>query len=351
MHTSPKMNIRNLSLEELTAKLSEWGEKAFRARQIYLWLWQKNATCFDDMLNISKSLRERLSSFFFIDSIALVDRQISSDKTIKYAFSVGEHQAIESVLIPTSSRTTACVSSQVGCSLSCLFCATGQLKLRRNVSIGELVDQVFLLNKDALERYGLPLSNIVYMGMGEPLLNYKNVLRSIEIITSDYGLGMSARRITVSTAGIAKMIRRLGDDQVKFNLALSLHAATDEKRNHIMAINESNNLSVLADSLAYFYEKTHTRPTLEYILFDQFNDSIDDAHALVGFARSVPCKINLIEYNPIDGGLFKRSSAGSTNEFASFLESKGLIVNIRRSRGKDIDAACGQLANKKKEVI
>ncbi len=343
-------NIRNLSLEELTASVLDIGEKAFRAKQIYEWLWKKNATTFDEMSNLGLELRKKLTAHFFIDHISLDDQQISNDRTIKCAFSVGENKVVEGVLIPTTSRMTACISSQVGCSLACTFCATGKLKLMRNLTAGEIVDQVVYLKNQAEERYNTPLSNIVYMGMGEPLLNYKNMLRSTEIITSPDGLGMSPKRITVSTAGIAKMIRKLGDDEVKFNLALSLHAANDEKRSKIMEINDSNNLDTLADALRYFYEKTGTRVTFEYIIFRNFNDSIDDARELVAFSRCVPCKINIIEYNPIDDAEFERADPKMTDDFAAYLESKGLVVNIRRSRGKDIDAACGQLANKNKAV-
>lgn len=326
------------------------NEKSFRAKQIYEWLWRKNAGNFDEMTNLSVSLREKLKTHYRIDKIALEDQQISSDKTIKCAFSVEQGKVVEGVLIPTSSRMTACISSQVGCSLACTFCATGRLKLLRNLTAGEIYDQVVYLKNEAESRYNIPLSNIVYMGMGEPLLNYKNVLRSIDFLTSDDGLGMSPKRITVSTAGIAKMIRKLGDDEVKFNLALSLHAANDQKRNKIMEINESNNLEELSDALRYFHEKTGLRVTFEYIIFKDFNDTIDDARELARFARCVPCKINIIEYNPIDGGEFSQADPKKVNDFASFLESKNLIVNVRRSRGKDIDAACGQLANKNKLI-
>jgi len=326
------------------------NEKSFRAKQIYEWLWRKNAGSFDEMTNLSVSLREKLKTHYRIDKITLEDQQISSDKTIKCAFSVEQGKVVEGVLIPTSSRMTACISSQVGCSLACTFCATGRLKLLRNLTAGEIYDQVVYLKNEAESRYNIPLSNIVYMGMGEPLLNYKNVLRSIDFLTSDDGLGMSPKRITVSTAGISKMIRKLGDDEVKFNLALSLHAANDQKRNKIMEINESNNLEELSDALRYFHEKTGSRVTFEYIIFKDFNDTIDDARELARFARCVPCKINIIEYNPIDGGEFSQADPKKVNDFASFLESKNLIVNVRRSRGKDIDAACGQLANKNKLI-
>jgi 23S rRNA (adenine2503-C2)-methyltransferase len=250
------------------------------------------------------------------------------------------------VLIPTASRMTACISSQIGCSLTCKFCATGKLERLRNLNADEIFDQVVHISRQSLEHYGIPLTNIVYMGMGEPLLNYSNVIKSIERITSPDGLGMSPKRITVSTAGIAKMIRKLGDDKVKFHLALSLHAANEEKRNHIMPINESNNLKELADAMRYFHQQTDVRPTLEYIIFKDFNDSLADAKELADFCRKFPTKINIIEYNPIDGGEFEKADERKTDAFKAYLEGRNLVVNIRRSRGKDIDAACGQLANK-----
>ena len=345
-----KINIRNLSLDELLGHFANINEKSYRANQVYEWLWKKNAHSFDEMTSLGKELREKLKASFYIDHIELKDQQISKDKTIKCAFAVDKDKIMEGVLIPTSSRMTACISSQVGCSLACTFCATGRLKLLRNLTTGEIYDQVVYLKNQAENRYKTPLTNIVYMGMGEPLLNYKNVLNSIFFLCSEHGLGISPRRITVSTAGIAKMIRKLGDDGVKFNLALSLHAANDEKRNKIMEINETNNLSELSDSLKYFYEKTKTRVTFEYIIFNDFNDSIDDARELANFAKCVPCKINIIEYNPIENGEFKQADVKKVDEFAQFLESKNLIVNIRRSRGKDIDAACGQLANKNNAI-
>ena len=302
------------------------------------------------MSSLSLGLRQLLDQQFYIDHITLQDQQISKDRTIKSAFHIEEGKVIEGVLIPTSSRMTACISSQVGCSLSCQFCATGRLKLMRNLSAGEIVDQVVYLQQQAQEHYQQNLSNIVYMGMGEPLLNYKNVLRSIDRLCSPDGLGISPKRITVSTAGISKMIKKLGDDNVKFNLALSLHAANDHKRNEIMEINESNNLESLAEALQYFHEKTGSRVTFEYIIFKDFNDDLSDARELAQFAKCVPCKINIIEYNPIDDGKYQQADARKVEAFAQFLESLNLIVNVRRSRGKDIDAACGQLANKNKAI-
>lgn len=346
-----KTNIRTLTLDEIKTSLETIGEKSFRGKQIFEWLWQKNAASFEDMTNLSKSLRDKLNESFYIDHITLKDQQISSDKTIKCAFSVDEGKVIEGVLIPTTSRTTACISSQVGCSLACKFCATGKLKLMRNLTAGEMVDQVVYLKNQAESKYNTPLTNIVYMGMGEPLLNYNNMLRSTELITSPEGLGMSPKRITVSTAGIAKMIKKLGDDEVKFNLALSLHAANDKKRSQIMEINDSNNLEALAEALKYFHSKTGTRVTFEYIIFKDFNDELEDAEELVKFSRCVPCKINIIEYNPIEDAEFQQADSQKVDAFAAYLERKGLVVNVRRSRGKDIDAACGQLANKNKAIL
>ena len=343
-------SIRDYSLDELILLFTEMGEKSFRAKQVYEWLWKKNATSFDEMTNLSLAFREKLKAHFFIDHITLLHEQVSDDRTIKCAFNAGPGKVVEGVLIPTGDRITACVSCQVGCSLGCEFCATGQLKILKNISVGEIYDQIVYIKKLAEERYNQPLSNIVYMGMGEPLLNYKNVMGSIEKVTSEEGLGMSPRRITVSTSGIAKMIRKLGDDGAKFNFALSLHAATNEKRSKIMPINDTNSLEDLADALKYFYEKTGTRVTYEYIVFKDFNDSIEDAQLLAKFCKNIPCKVNLIEYNPVEGADFERAEPEKMDKFAAFLESRNIIVNVRRSRGKDIDAACGQLANKNKAV-
>ena len=326
------------------------GEPAFRAKQVYEWIWKKAARSFDAMGNVPKTTREWLSEKFSLQIVTTAEAQYSSDRTIKSSFQLHDNNLVEGVLIPTRERVTACVSSQVGCSLTCSFCATGYMDRKRNLESFEIYDQVVLIRDQAQEKYGQALTNIVYMGMGEPLLNYANVLKSIEQITSPEGLGMSPRRITVSTAGIAKMIQKLGDDQVKFNLALSLHAANDTKRNQIMPINESNTLDVLKAALLYFFDKTGNEITLEYIVFNKFNDTIEDARELYEFAKGIPCKINLIEYNPIAQSSFVNAEADAIAKFSAFLESKRMIVNIRRSRGRDIDAACGQLAGKKAPV-
>ena len=341
-----KIDIRQLSLDQLTEKLTALGEKPFRAKQVHEWLWKKRATSFDEMTNLSKSLRKVIDENFIINAIKLSESQKSKDRTIKNAFLLADDAVIEGVLIPTKKRMTACVSVQVGCSLSCAFCATGKLKRVRNLNPDEIYDQVVMISNQAKDEYSVPLSNIVFMGMGEPLLNYKNLMDSIDKITSKEGLGMSPKRITVSTAGISKMIVKMADDGVRFNLALSLHAANDAKRNKIMPINETNNLEVLKEAMVYFAEKTGTRATLEYIIFKGFNDEIADAQELVSFCKEFPSKINIIEYNSIDGGEYKQADKGKVDAFADYLESKNIIVNMRRSRGEDIDAACGQLANK-----
>ncbi len=346
---SIKKDIRQLSKEELTGFFLEQGEKKFRANQVWEWLWQKSAHSFNEMTNLSKPLRQLLGGHFTINAITEDKVQRSLDGTIKTRFRLHDGHLIESVLIPVpeEKRFTVCVSSQVGCSLSCKFCATGQMKRVRNLDAAEIYDQVVLVNRQSEETFGHPLTNIVYMGMGEPLLAYKNMMESIAKITStEDGLGMSPRRITVSTAGIAKMIEKLADDNVRFNLALSLHAATDDKRNEIMPINEQNNLEALMESLHYFYRKTRGRISYEYIAFQNFNDSTQDAAALVKLCQQFPVRVNIIEYNPIDGVAFHKSPEDQIDRFAKYLTDRKVTATVRRSRGKDIDAACGQLANK-----
>lgn len=322
------------------------GEKKFRANQLWEWLWQKSALSFDEMTNLSKDFRAKLAEQFTFHAMSIANSQESKDGTIKYAFRLSDDHIIEGVLIPTRDRVTACISSQVGCSLSCTFCATGFMKRERNLTHYEMYDQVALLRAESERAYGMPLSNIVLMGMGEPLLNYVNVMSGIERITAPDGLGMSPQRITLSTAGIAKMIKKLGDDGARFNLALSLHAANDEKRSKIMPINDSNSLDDLVEAINHFHDKTGTRVTLEYCVINDINDDPMEAEELVAFCRRIKCKVNLIEYNPIDLAEFISSSAEKIDNFAAYLEKHKVIVNVRRSRGKDIDAACGQLANK-----
>lgn len=345
-------NLRNIGLEELESLFKEWGEPKFRAKQVHEWIWKKFAASIDEMTNLSKPLRERLSAEFFIPKVKTHHSQFSSDGTIKNRLQLHDGYFVESVLIPTEKRMTVCVSSQVGCSLSCKFCATGYLPRKRNMDYDEIVDEVVLVNEQAIQQYGKGLTNIVFMGMGEPLLNYKNVLKAIERITSPDSLGMSPKRITVSTAGVSKMIKQLGDDKVRFKLAVSLHAADDKKRNEIMPINETNDLKGLIEALNYFYQQTGNEITFEYILFKDFNDSVEDADNLVKIYRQVPADlVNIIEYNPIEAAKFEKPEDDKVQAFMKYLESKRVNARLRRSRGKDIDAACGQLANVDKAVL
>ena len=340
-------NIRHLDLEGIERYFESLGEKKFRARQLYEWIWQKGALSFDDMTNLSKSLRQQLDETFTLPALTIDTVQNSADGTIKTRFKTWDNHLVEGVLIPSESRFTACVSSQIGCSLSCKFCATGYMERERNLEFDEIYDEVMLINQQCENTHGKKLTNIVFMGMGEPLLNYKNVLRAIEQISSPDGMGMSPRRITVSTAGVAKMIRQLGDDNVKFKLALSLHAASDKKRHEIMPVNDSNNIKSLIDSLNYFYKHTKNEITFEYILFNDFNDSLKDADELIKIYRQVPADlINIIEYNPIEFAKFSKPSEERIEAFMKYLEKHKVNARLRRSRGKDIDAACGQLANK-----
>lgn len=345
-----KKDIRELSLDDLVRFFVSIGESKFRAKQVYEWLWKKSAYSFDDMSNLSKKLRADLKEAFVILPITEDLSQVSADGTIKSRFKLHDGHLVESVLIPVpaQNRYTVCISSQVGCSLACKFCATGQMDRLRNLTAAEIYDQVVKVNVKCQAHFDHPITNVVYMGMGEPLLAYKPVLRSVEMLTSEAGMNMAPRRITVSTAGIAKMIKKLADDGTRINLALSLHAADDEKRNSIMAINESNNLKTLTEALCYFYDKTKdSKITFEYIAFDGFNDSIEDAKNLLKLCRQVPtAKVNVIEYNPVSGVDFVKSGEDKMERFAQFLRKNGVAITLRRSRGKDIDAACGQLANK-----
>lgn len=342
-----KKNIRHLTKDQVHAYIEDLGEMKFRSQQIWEWLWIKHAHSFEEMTNLSKDLRQKLAEEFTLPALTIDTTQYSADGTVKSRFKTHDGHLVEGVLIPTEERKTACVSSQIGCSLSCKFCATGYIDRKRNLEFDEIYDEVVLINQQSERIHGKKLTNIVFMGMGEPLLNYKHVLKSIERITAPDGLAMSPRRITVSTAGVAKQIKQLGDDNVKFKLALSLHAANDRKRHEIMPINDTNNIQSLVDALNYFYKKTKNEITFEYILFKDFNDSFQDADELIKIYRQVPADlINIIEYNPIDFASFAKPDEKKVEAFMQYLEKHRVNARLRRSRGKDIDAACGQLANK-----
>ena len=342
------LDIRDLSVNEITNYLQSLGEPSYRADQIYQWLWKYGVLSFDEMTNLPKKTREQLKKDFGIFTMVADITQQSLDGTVKFRFVLHDGHKIESVLIPVpeDGRYTVCVSSQVGCSLACEFCATGQMKRERNLSAAEIYEQVFKVNQYCEAHFGHRLSNIVYMGMGEPLLTYKNVKRSIELINSDEGMNMATRRITISTAGIAKMIKKMADDGLQCKLALSLHAALDHKRDQIMPINKNDTIADLMEALRYYFDKTRHRLTYEYILFHEFNDTEEDADALARLCRSFPVTVNLLEYNPVEGVELVKSSGDRFDRFIRMMADRRIPVTVRRSRGKDIDAACGQLANK-----
>lgn len=339
-------NLRHYSLEQLEQIMLDLGEKKSRARSIYSWLWEHYAGELEDMDNLPETLKQKLAAAYYIPRVQNDHFQYSDDGTIKSRMRLEEGHFIEGVLIPAEKRVTACLSSQVGCSLSCRFCATGYMERKRNIHFDEIVDQLVLLNTQSLLHYGKPVSNVVFMGMGEPLLNYRNVCKAIEKITAPKGLAIAPRRVTISTAGVAKMIHQLAEDGLKINLALSLHAANDTKRNEIMPINETNNLESLIEALNYFYERTRNEITFEYILFRDFNDSLRDADQLVELFRRVPAHlVNVLEYNPISQAGYNKPDEDTIRNFTNYLNAHKVNAHLRRSRGKDIDAACGQLAN------
>lgn len=348
---APKKDIRALNKEQLKEWFVAQGDKSFRAQQVYEWLWQKSCKGFDEMTNLPLATRQLLKEKFAINHIKVDDMQRSADGTIKNAVKLHDGRIVESVLIPTEKRITACISSQVGCSLDCTFCATAKLKRMRNLNPDEIYDQVVAIKQQAQEFFGRPLTNIVFMGMGEPLLNYNHVIDAINKITQDEGLGMSPKRITLSTVGIAKMIKKMADDEVKFNLAISLHSAIPHKRSTLMPINDTNTLEDLAEALRYWYKKTKRKVTYEYVVWQGINDTEEDARALAKFSQIIPSKVNIIEYNPIDDGLYQQAKPEAIEMYVNVLAEKNVVAKVRRSRGKDIDAACGQLANKSTTVL
>jgi len=342
----PKKDIRSFNEDQLKEILTSNSFKPFRAKQILHWIWNKSVHHFDEMSNIPINLIEFLKENFVINFIKVHRMQKSSDGTIKNAIELYDGYIVECVLIPTKDRITACVSSQVGCSLNCKFCATAKLKRMRNLNPDEIYDQVVLIRKQSEEYFKRPLTNIVFMGMGEPLMNYSNVLKSIEKITSKSGLGMSQKRIVVSTSGVPKMIKKIADQGVKFKLAVSLHSAINEKRTSIMPFNDKMNLKELQESLIYWYKKTKKIITYEYVVWKGINDNDDDISALVEFCKKIPSKVNLIQYNNIDDPNFVQAPQNILNKYIKTLELNNIKATIRKSRGEDIDAACGQLANK-----
>lgn len=342
-----KPDFRSLRREEVRAHFAAWAEPAYRADQVYDWLWSKGAQSFEEMSNLPKALRIKLTEEFEFRPQRIESVQRSTDGTMKNAVRLHDGLVVESVLIPTEKRITACVSSQVGCAMGCAFCATARLKRMRNLEPDEIYDQVRAIDEQGRSEFGRPLTNIVFMGMGEPLMNYKNTIEAIDRITSPKGLGMSPKRITLSTVGLPKMIRKLADDGVKFNLAVSLHSARDEVRAKIMPVNDVAPIEELRSSLEYWYAATKRKVTFEYVVWRDVNDQPEDIRALVELAKRVPCKVNLIEYNSIGDERFRQASPEVLQDYVDALARISVLAKVRHSRGKDIDAACGQLANKK----
>ena len=341
-----RRDIRALSLDELRHFFTSHSAPAFKGNQVYEWLWNKGTHDFLGMTNLSKSHRSLLEEYFVINHITSDQLQRSDDGTIKNTIRLHDGYFVESVLIPTDTRSTACVSSQVGCSLDCHFCATAKLKRMRNLNPDEIYDQVIEIDKQSQLYYNRPLTNIVFMGMGEPLMNYKNTLAAIDKITSPDGLGMSPKRITVSTSGITKIIREISGQNPKFKLAVSLHSAIEETRNRLMPFTKAFPLDQLLEALKYWYEKTKSQITFEVVVWKGINDKQVDIDALVSFSSQVPSKVNLIEYNAIGDDQFVQARPEVISAYKTALENNRISVTVRRSRGKDIDAACGQLANK-----
>ena len=339
-------DIRSISLEKLNKFIEKNNFPLYRSNQIFNWINKSSVKSFDDMTNLPKSLIDLLKENFRLNFSQISSKQISIDSTMKFAIKLHDKLVVESVLIPSGDRVTACVSSQVGCSLDCEFCATSKLSRMRNLESYEIFDQIILLNEQSIENYSLPISNIVFMGMGEPLLNYNNVINSINLITGKEGIEISNKKITLSTSGISKMIHKMADDNVKFNLAISLHSAIESTRNEIMPFSKSFPLSQLIKSLEYWYKKTKRKVTFEYLIWKGINDNFEHIDALVKICKRVPSKVNLIEYNSIDDPRFSKADELWVNNYLNILRENNVSASIRRSRGKDIQAACGQLANK-----
>ena len=339
-------DIRSISFDKLNNFIQRNNFPSYRSNQIFNWINKSTLRSFDDMTNIPKSLVKLLKENFVINITSILSKQVSNDSTIKFAIKLHDNLVVESVLIPSGNRVTACVSSQVGCSLDCGFCATSKLLRMRNLHSYEIFDQIMILNSQSLKNYSLPISNIVFMGMGEPLLNYKNVIESIKLITSEDGIKISNKKITLSTSGISKMIIKMSDDNIKFNLAVSLHSAVEETRNMIMPFSKSFPLDKLMNSLDYWYKKTKRKVTFEYLIWKGINDDLDHIEALVKICKRIPSKVNLIEYNSIDSPSFKKADDFWVDNYLKILKKNKIPVSVRRSRGKDINAACGQLANK-----
>jgi len=339
-------DIRSLSIDSLRNFFVQNKLKSFRGDQVYEWIWKKGIHDFNQMTNLSKETRSLLVDNFKINHIDVDFYKKSSDGTIKNSVKLHDDLLVESVLIPTKKRSTACISSQVGCSLNCQFCATSKINRLRNLKMDEIFDQVTLMDKQSRMYFNRPISNIVFMGMGEPLMNYNNMIAAIKKITQYRKFGISSRRITISTSGIPKMIMKLADEDFKFKLAVSLHSANQLIREKIMPFTVKFPINDLIESLNYWYLKTNRIITLEYIVWENINGKKSDINDLINFCKKVPSKVNLIQYNSIGDDDYKGASVDIINKYQNELLKHGINSTYRRSRGADIYAACGQLANK-----
>lgn len=341
-----KTNLLGYTERDLEGVILAWGEKKFKGRQLAKWVYNLQVKDFARMTNLSLGLRRRLAAEYTIEGLGLLEKAVSRDGTIKYLFDRDEERRIETVMIPEGDKRTVCISSQSGCPLKCTFCATAMIKYPRNLTVGEIIGQLMHIRGE----FGLnSIQNIVFMGMGEPLLNFENVREAVEIISSEVGLSLTARHITISTAGVVPGILQLADTGLKVNLAISLNSASEEKRCRLMPIAKKYSLAQLKEAARYFAAKRKRRVTFEYILFAGINDSREDAKALVEYVRGIPCKINLLAYNEVAALPYRRPEESVVNDFAEYLYPRTPAVTVRKSRGRDIAAACGQLAGKSME--
>lgn len=335
-------NIKNFDLEDLTEELLKLGEKKFRAEQIFKWLYIDKVKEFDQMTNLSIELREKLKSEYSMCNFKILKKQESADGTKKYLFDVLDGNAIETVVMEYHHGKTICVSSQIGCKMGCKFCASTGLKFERNLSPGEIVEQIVAVEQDL----GDKISNIVFMGIGEPFDNYDNVMKAIKIINNQKGLNIGARHISVSTSGLVPMIYKFADEKYQCTLSISLHATNDKKRSEMMPINNRYNIKELIEACKYYINKTNKRISFEYALAKDNNDNLDDAKELVKLLKGMLCHVNLIPINKIENGQYVKSSNENIIKFRDYLNENGIVATIRRELGSDIDAACGQLRRK-----
>lgn len=335
-------NIKDYNLDELKEEFLKLGEKQYRAEQVFKWIYIDEVTSFDEMTNLSKDLREKLKLEFELHSFKILQKQESTDGTKKYLFDILDDNAIETVLMQYHHGKTICVSSQVGCKMGCKFCASTGIKFVRNLTAGEIVEQILAVQRDE----NVKISNIVFMGIGEPLDNYENVMKAIKILNNPKGLNIGARHISISTSGLVPKIYELADQDLQCTLSISLHATNNTKRSEMMPVNNKYDIEELMKACKYYINKTNKRISFEYALAKDNNDNLEDAKELVKLLHGMLCHVNLIPINKIENGKYVKSSNENIIRFRDYLNGKGIIATIRRELGSDIDAACGQLRRK-----